>query len=342
MNAVTTLLCGGVGAEARRRENGQNSTHENRGNACCADRVRRFGRYAQNQEDYINPDRPGIADGSEVVGAARAQLETGVQREVRRAGDDPERKTFLPTLLRVGIGQKWEARIESDVHAWMRQTGPDGMERAQAYAPASLGFKHHFLDADGSARPSLGAIVRVFPPSGSPSRPAHHGRRAAGGGLGIVGALVVQPEPRMGCRRGRSGPALQRRADGNDAFVQAGPRVGAVRRYGHAESGSERRPFRGDLRRRPRLLDEPERAGRPECRRAWPGLQPAAEFRRGRREPEILTGDRPGCRRTGHRFLDRWRDASHAGEVSERPRARERVPPQVRLARHGREVTRPA
>ena len=88
---------------------------------------------------------------------------------MRRTGDDPERKTFLPTLLRVGIGQKWEARIESDVYAWMRQTGPDGMERAQAYAPASLGFKHHFLDADGSARPSLGAIVRVFPPSGSNS-----------------------------------------------------------------------------------------------------------------------------------------------------------------------------
>ena len=36
---------------------------------------------AQPLDDYINPDRPGLADGSNVVGADRIQVETGIQQE---------------------------------------------------------------------------------------------------------------------------------------------------------------------------------------------------------------------------------------------------------------------
>jgi Cu/Ag efflux protein CusF len=118
--------------------------------------------YAQQGDDYIKADRPGIADSSEVIGPGRIQVETGLQREAGRAGDDPQRKVVLPTLLRVGISERWEARLESDLYAWMRQA--DG-QRVQAYAPASLGFKYHFLDGDGT--PSLGVIARLSPPSGS-------------------------------------------------------------------------------------------------------------------------------------------------------------------------------
>ena len=123
--------------------------------------------YGQQESDYVSSDRPGIADGSEVVGAGRVQLETGLQRERYRAGDDPERKTFLPTLLRVGVAPRWEARFESDLSAWMRQPGPDGAGRIQAYAPFSLGLKHRFLGDAGPAQPSVGAILRISPASGS-------------------------------------------------------------------------------------------------------------------------------------------------------------------------------
>jgi outer membrane putative beta-barrel porin/alpha-amylase len=126
--------------------------------------------YAQKEDDEIKSDRPGIADGSEVVGARRFQIETGLTREVRRAGEDPERKLFAPTLLRLGITDKWEGRLESDLYAWMREAGG---ARTQAYAPASIGFKYHFMESNGP-RPSLGAIVRISPPSGSKTLQTRH------------------------------------------------------------------------------------------------------------------------------------------------------------------------
>jgi len=121
-------------------------------------------------EQEFNSDRPGVADGSEAVGERRVQIETGFQREWRKAGDDPRRETFFPTLIRVGLAEDWEARLESDVYSWMRQ--PDGAS-AEAWAPFSVGFKYHFLEAQG-ARPSLGVIGRLAPPSGSKSLRTRH------------------------------------------------------------------------------------------------------------------------------------------------------------------------
>ena len=121
-------------------------------------------------EEDINSDRPGFAESSEVVGPGRIQLETGLQREVRKAGHDPERKVFVPTLLRFGVSERLEGRVESDLYAWMREPGG---ERTQAYAPLSLGFKYRFLEGKGS-RPSLGALVRLSPPSGSNALRTQH------------------------------------------------------------------------------------------------------------------------------------------------------------------------
>jgi hypothetical protein len=121
-------------------------------------------------EQEFNSDRPGVADGSETVGGGRVQIETGFQREARKAGDDPRRATFFPTLLRIGFGEDWEARLESDLYSWMRLSNGT---RAEGWAPLSLGFKYHFLEAQG-ARPSVGAIVRFSPPSGSNSLRTRH------------------------------------------------------------------------------------------------------------------------------------------------------------------------
>ena len=117
-------------------------------------------------DDYINPDRPGIADGSTTVGRGHFQIETAFQREFREGGDN--RTTFIPTLLRYGFADKWEVRVESNTYTWEKQVDPaQGATYSHGLAPTSIGLKYNFVDAVGSKQPSVGAIVRVFPPSGS-------------------------------------------------------------------------------------------------------------------------------------------------------------------------------
>src|SRR5690349_5258592 len=55
------------------------------------------------QPDLINPDRPGLADGSNVVGRHHFQIEIGVQQEFRKESGISTRTTFIPTLLRFGL-----------------------------------------------------------------------------------------------------------------------------------------------------------------------------------------------------------------------------------------------
>lgn len=123
---------------------------------------------AQPLDEYINPDRPGIADGSNVVGAGRNQVETGLQREYRSSDGAQSRTLFLPTLLRVGLNENFEFRIESNTYTRMTETGStQGTARAEGIAPVSVGLKVHFIDSDGRQQPSVGVIARVFPRSGT-------------------------------------------------------------------------------------------------------------------------------------------------------------------------------
>src|SRR5215813_13322745 len=67
-----------------------------------------------DEPDLINADRPGIADGSTVIGARTFQIESGIQQEFRRSGDSREHTFFVPTLLRFGVDSHWEVRIEGN------------------------------------------------------------------------------------------------------------------------------------------------------------------------------------------------------------------------------------
>lgn len=123
---------------------------------------------AQSDEDYINPDRPGIADGSTTVGSGHFQIETAIQAEFRHDGDEHDRTIFFPTLLRYGLAEKLEVRVEGNSYSWMRQKDPSGISHSDGFAPTSIGMKYNFREApEGSNQVSLGAIARVFPPSGS-------------------------------------------------------------------------------------------------------------------------------------------------------------------------------
>ena len=126
--------------------------------------------------DYINPDRPGIADGSNVVGAGRFQIETGIQEEFRHSGGASDRTLLLPTLFRLGLSKDWELRVETTgAYIWDRVSDPGaGVSKSEGADPISLGVKYHFQDTAGLSQPSLGVILRVFAPSGTgPFKTSH-------------------------------------------------------------------------------------------------------------------------------------------------------------------------
>ena len=113
----------------------------------CALSLLAFSVTAQ-EADLINPDRPGIADGSSTVRRGSWQIELGLQRDEQ----DNDGLITTPLLLRFGVKDNLELRVETAGYATT-----DG---ANGVAPVSVGAKYHFAD-------HYGVIVRVFPPSGS-------------------------------------------------------------------------------------------------------------------------------------------------------------------------------
>jgi hypothetical protein len=107
--------------------------------------------------DLVNPDRPGIADGSAVVGRGKFQIETGLERDHGSDGSS----IATPTLFRYGVNDRFELRLEGNgyIHA-------DG--GGSGFAPFSVGGKYRFADA-----PSMGVIARLFVPSGTSAQRSH-------------------------------------------------------------------------------------------------------------------------------------------------------------------------
>jgi outer membrane putative beta-barrel porin/alpha-amylase len=118
-----------------------------------------------DEPDLINADRPGIADGSTVIGAKTFQIESGIQQEFRRSGDSREHTFFVPTLLRFGVNDHGEVRIEGNT--FTRVSTSDSTELTSGFAPLSLGFKYQIYESKSCRQFSLGTIGRVFPTWGS-------------------------------------------------------------------------------------------------------------------------------------------------------------------------------
>ena len=100
-----------------------------------------FALTAAADDNVINPDRPGIADGSAVVPRGWFQIEIGGERD----DVDSVHTWATPTLLRYGVTDSFELRVETNGY-------DDG-----SLAPVSIGFKKHFANT-----PSLGVIGRWF------------------------------------------------------------------------------------------------------------------------------------------------------------------------------------
>jgi hypothetical protein len=129
-----------------------------------------------DDQDLINPDRPGIADGSTVIGAKRIQVESGFQEEFRRQEKIREHTLFIPILLRIGITSHWEAHIEGNTFSRTNDFDLTGrrIDHVSGLAPFSFGLKYQITDSKGVAHPSIGIIGRIFPAWGTSDFRTHH------------------------------------------------------------------------------------------------------------------------------------------------------------------------
>lgn len=121
------------------------------------------GSAVAGDDDTIATDRPDFVESSNVVGKGRIQVETSLAVDRNRDAGVRERTSSTPTLLRVGVGEQTELRIETDGRV---RTRMDGQPNSSGSADVALGIKWHLVDAAGTA-PSMGLLLHADLPSGS-------------------------------------------------------------------------------------------------------------------------------------------------------------------------------
>jgi len=118
----------------------------------------------------IDADGPDFVESSEVVGKGRFQFEADVVSERDRRNSTHVTTTSTPTLLRFGVADTIEFRIETE--GWMRVTGDNAGGGVRSTATGSgdiaLGGKWHSQDRDSSTNtPAVSWILHFEVPTGS-------------------------------------------------------------------------------------------------------------------------------------------------------------------------------
>ncbi len=103
--------------------------------------------------DEMATDRPDFVESSDVVGKGRFQVETSVAGERDRADGVTTRVGSTPTLLRLGVSEDLELRVETDgrLRVTVRDdaTGQRTVERG--WSDTAIGLKWHLRDGDEQA-----------------------------------------------------------------------------------------------------------------------------------------------------------------------------------------------
>jgi hypothetical protein len=156
------------------------------------------------ESDAIVTDRPDFVESSDVVGKGRVQLETSIAIDRDRHEGVKERTTSTPTLLRVGVADTLELRLETDGRLRYRADGAGGPLRQRGWADTAIGIKWHARD-EGEGGPSIGFLLHADLASGStafrgsgvrPSlRMAAEWEFGDGIGLGVMPGLVRDRTP---------------------------------------------------------------------------------------------------------------------------------------------------
>jgi len=114
-------------------------------------------------EDAIVTDRPDFVESSDVVGAGRFQLETGLTSDRTTRDGATVRMLTTPTLFRLGVSDAFELRLETD--GWTRERVA-GAPATHGWSDLSLGVKWHVQDG-AAAAPGIAWLLHVDTPSGS-------------------------------------------------------------------------------------------------------------------------------------------------------------------------------
>jgi hypothetical protein len=114
-------------------------------------------------------DRPDFVESSEVVGPRRVQIETGLDFDRDDAAGLRSRGRGTPLLLRIGLDERFELRVETDGARRQDQRDPaTGLRiRQSGIADTALGVKWHNQKGDeDTGRPSTAWLLHVELPTG--------------------------------------------------------------------------------------------------------------------------------------------------------------------------------
>jgi hypothetical protein len=122
----------------------------------------------------IDTDGPDFVESSEVVGEARFQYEANVMSERDHRNSSRVTRTSTPILLKYGITDAVEIRLESE--GYIRTTGDSGntVIRSTGTGDTALGVKWHSQDRDAAAgTPAVSWILHLEGPSGADGLRGH-------------------------------------------------------------------------------------------------------------------------------------------------------------------------
>lgn len=122
---------------------------------------------AADEVEPIATDRPDFVESSLTVGRSVFQIETSVARERNTRKHADETMWSTPTLLRYGVSDDVELRLETDAFTWTRSKEGGSSSTERGFSDSSLGVKWHVLDGDEHGRPSVGLLFHVDLNSGS-------------------------------------------------------------------------------------------------------------------------------------------------------------------------------
>lgn len=119
-------------------------------------------------EDVISTDRPGTTESSTVVAPGRFQVEWGYA-QARESKDAPRSRTHTtPLLLRIGLTERMELRVETDGPTREKTWGPDGAVTSKGTSDLALGLKWRMApSSDSDDAPSTAWLFHVDAPTGS-------------------------------------------------------------------------------------------------------------------------------------------------------------------------------
>jgi hypothetical protein len=117
-------------------------------------------------EEAISTDRPDFVESSDVVGRGHFQIETGFQSERSSDAGITTRTRTTPTLLRFGVSDSIEMRLETDGYTHASSQG----QSVNGYSDLSLGAKWHQQDGDEEkGAPGIGWLAHLDIDTGSPA-----------------------------------------------------------------------------------------------------------------------------------------------------------------------------